>query len=321
MRGAVITLAFFLPAVVAACNAILGNDPVSLWEAEAGSGGSDGARDAGLLTDGTAGDSSASATDSGLVAEGATGDSSASDSGCEGGQILCDGGCIPWNGSANCGSCGNSCVDEICGVSIAASMQTQPSGWLFNGTATLSDGGVGADSGSAVLVPAGTISADGTVVYAHPIVADEFMMETNGPTAVGANGGGLGISGLTGYGVEFDIYDNMHCGDTNSNHVGIDLLPMCNASLDTTPTSLYASDVTSFLDLADAQWHSATITLQAGAFFVAIDGNALANQALTGWTPGVAYYYGFGAATGPNVGGYQAEVKDVNIVFPQPTCL
>jgi hypothetical protein len=349
MRGTVIALALFLLALVVACNTLLRVDPVSLWdgdgEADGQGGGVDasdsGARDSSLVADGGAGDSSV--TDSSNVAEGE------SSTGCEGGQILCNGGCIPWNDPANCGSCGNSCADGMCGLSIAASMQTRPSGWLFNGAAALSDAGVGSDAGdasvagSAILVPKGSVGVEGTVVYSHPIVAEAFtasfqfrmgfgggserangmgfMLETNGPTAVGSGGGGLGISGLTGYGVELDIYNNMNCGDTNNDHIGIDLLPPCEPCVDTTPTSLYASQVTNFVDLGDAQWHSATVTLQAGAVSVAIDGNALANSALTGWTPGVAYFYGFGAAMGPNIPGYQAEVKDVSIVFPQPTCL
>ena len=353
-RSAVITLAFFLPSLVAACNAIVGNAPVSLVAKGGSSGGGNGGVDvggsaAGLVAGGNASIAGGGAGGSSGTESSLAGESSAGSSGCEEGQIRCGGACIPWNDPNNCGSCGNSCADGNCGVSIAANMQTQPSGWLFNGTAkwsgTGSGGAAGAagDMGSAVLVAAHSIAAAGTVVYAHPVIAEDFtatfqfriglgggsersngmgfMIETNGPTAVGQRSGGLGISGLTGYGVEFDIYNNNHCGDTNNDHVGIDLLTMCNPSLDTTPTSLYASQVTNFFDLADAQWHAATITLHAGAFSVSVDNNALANQGLVGWVPGTAYYYGFGAATGPNIGGYQAEVKDLNIAFPQPTCL
>ena len=267
---------------------------------------------------------------------------------CGSGQLFCNGGCVAANSPANCGSCGNVCTGN-CGVSISADMQTLPANWQFNGTAKWASGSGGAagaggtNAGSAVLVAAHSVAASGTVVYTNPVIAEDytatfqfrmglgggsersngmgFMMETNGPTAVGMRSGGLGISGLSGYGVEFDIYNNNHCGDTSDDHVGVDLLTLCNPSLDTTPTSLYASSVVNFLDLADAQWHSATIILHAGAVSVSVDGTAFAHQALTGWTPGTAYYYGFGAATGPNIGGYQAEIKGVSITFLQPTCL
>lgn len=360
MRGVVVALGLLPLALIGACNALLGTDSVASWNGDAeadgqrGSAGPDGGPpDSSHLEEGAADASVALDT-------GVTGDAGAMDSGqaveagmgCDGGEMLCDGGCVPRNDPANCGSCGNSCGGGVCGASIAASMQTKPSAWLFNGAAAWSDGGAATDAGlgvdagvagSAVLVPVGAVGVAGTVVYADPIVADAFtttfqfrmgfgggserangmgfMLEANGPTAVGRMGGGLGISGLTGYGVELDIYDNMDCGDTNDDHVGIDSLPLCDPSLDSTPTSLYASQVTNFLDLGDAQWHSATVTLQAGAFSVAVDGTQFASQALTGWTPGVAYYYGFGAAMGPNIPGYQAEVRDVSIVFPQPTCL
>jgi Bacterial lectin len=277
---------------------------------------------------------------------------------CDAGLIACDGACVDPLGAANCGGCGVQCTTNRCGVSVAADMRTMPAGWLFNGSATLSGAGesdagghdaadesdVGAaDAGAgAVLVPAGGNHEVGSILYGEAIVADEFtatfefrigfgggttrgdgmgfMIETNGPTAVGRSGAGLGMSGLTGYGAELDIYDNMLCGDTNNNHVGIDALALCE-STQVNPTSLYESgNVSNYLDLADGQWHEATIALQAGTMSVAIDSIPLADQTLTGWVDGVAYYFGFAASQG-GPGEYQAEVTHVVITFPTPRCL
>jgi hypothetical protein len=184
----------------------------------------------------------------------------------------------------------------------------------------------------------------GTVIYAHSVVTDEFtasfqfrigaggggrydgmgfMFEASGPTAVGSGNGALGMGGLLGYGVEFDVYDNGQCADNSADHVGVDSLSFCSSS--SMPTSLFASpDLTSTVDLADGLWHAAVVSLAAGAISVSIDAKSVApNVALTGFTSGTPYYYGFSGATGGGAsnGGIQTEVKTVAITFPTPRCL
>ena len=66
------------------------------------------------------------------------------------------------------------------------------------------------------------------------------------------------------------------------------------------------------------------MSLAAGAMSVSIDAKAVVqNVALTGFTSGTSYHYGFSGAAGgvaPN-GGIRTEVKAVGITFPTPRCL
>jgi hypothetical protein len=257
---------------------------------------------------------------------------------CAGGKIWCGAGCVdPTSDPDNCGMCGNTCPTGICGSTLAADMTMQPAKWSFNGAAVYDP-----TSTSARMTTAMTESVAGSVVYANAIVTDEFtatfsfrigaggggqfdgmgfMLETNGPTALGSNGGGLGMEGLTGFGAEFDIYDNSGCGDSNANHVGIDQLTNCNSGL---PTSLWASNDLSPIDLDDGNWHTASVELSSGGMMsVGVDGTMDGSTTLTGFMPGNGYFYGFAGAIGGGSGslGAQTEVKDVSIRFPTPRCL
>jgi hypothetical protein len=238
---------------------------------------------------------------------------------------------------ASDGGCNILCASGICGTTLAADMSEQPPNWSFNGAAVWDPAGP-----SARLTAAKTELVAGSVVYNHAIVTDSFhasyafrigangggqydgmgfMLEVNGPTAIGSNGGGLGMSGLGGFGVELDVYNNGQCGDSNANHVGIDALGACgNGFL----TSLFASpDLTGTVTLADAAWHTATVDLASGAMSVTVDGHAVANAPLAGFASGTSYYYGFAGAIGGGSGslGMQTEVKDVTVTFPSPRCL
>jgi Bacterial lectin len=262
-----------------------------------------------------------------------------SDGGCTGVKVICGTACVdPTSDPDHCGGCDTVCNSALCGVTLAADMSTLPANWTFNGAAVYDP-----VVESARLTTANANNVAGTVVYGHAIVTDSFtasfqfrigangsagafdgmgfMIEANGPTALGSIGGGLGMEGLDGFGVELDIYNNGQCGDSNSDHVGIDMLSDC-AGL---PTSIFASSAltsaTTPINLDDAQWHAAVVQLSAGAMSVTIELEPVAtNIALTGFAGGTAYYYGFGGAIGNNTGA-QTEIKNVTVTFPTPRCL
>ncbi len=221
-------------------------------------------------------------------------------------------------------------------------MAGQPGRWSFNGTAQY-DG----TQKSAVMTAADVLFQAGTVVYEDPVAFDAFvagfefrmgygggtrsdgmgfMFQTNGPNAVAGNGGALAMTGLAGYGVELDIYDNAACGDVSDDHVGVDSLASCSANAGQ-PQSLDSTDVSSLLDLADGNWHTATVSLSAGAVSVVVDDvGVIKGVTLPGYVPNTPAYLGFAGATGGLVdssghGGYRSEVRNVSITFPSPRCL
>jgi hypothetical protein len=292
-------------------------------------------------------DATADALDA--TAEGAT-DASANADGdadagaCPPGRILCGSTCVdPTSDPSNCNGCGNVCHTGLCGAALSATMQTQPTGWTFNGTATYSDAGP-----SASMTVPNVLNQAGSVIYRNTIAVDDFTanfairigygggsrndgmgftIQKTGPTALAGPGEGLAMTGLDGYGVEFDIYENAGCGDVSNDHVGVDSLANCPEA-SPLPTSLFSADLTGLIDIADAQWHQVVVTLQGGAMSVHVDGTlAVSSVALTGFVPGTSYYFGFAGATGgltggpDGGGGYQTEVKDVAIAFPTPRCL
>ena len=303
---------------------------------DAASAGDDGGVDA---FDGSVVGASDAASDAPGVPSDAVAPISCGDAG-----IVCDGACIdPTSDPLNCNGCGNVCASGICGATLAASMASLPSGWMFNGSATYNS-----FAPSAELTLPGVLDQAGTFVYANPVQVDAmdvqfefriglnggtrsdgmgFMLEQSGPSAVGGTGGSLGMAGLSGFGVELDIFDNDVCGDTSNNHVGVDDLTICNAGAGT-PTSLAEVDLaTATLDLGDAHWHAADIAIASGAVTLTIDGTVLLTSVpLTGLNAGAPYYLGFAGATGGLVagdagGGYRQEVKDVVIAFPTARCL
>ena len=263
---------------------------------------------------------------------------------CDGGLLFCNGTCVdPTSDPANCNGCGNVCATGTCGTTITESLAAAPTAWTFNGSATYNT-----FAPSAELTPIANYQA-GTFIYDDPIVVDAFdvtfefrmglqggtrgdgigfMIEQTGTQAVGGVGAGLGMMGLTGYGTELDLYDNGVCGDTNGNHVGVDDLTLCNAHQGT-PTSLFASgDLSATVDLGDAHFHQAEVTLAGGAVSVSVDGAMVAKGvALPKLQTGGQYYFGFGGGTGGLVqadggpGGYRQEVKNIVITFPTPRCL
>jgi hypothetical protein len=262
---------------------------------------------------------------------------------CPDGGILCGSECIAPTDPNNCGACGNVCSTGLCGTTLAASMTSAPANWTFNGSATFDS-----YAPSAELTKASVENQAGTFLYDDPVVIDSFeatfqfrmglqggsrsdgmgfLIEQNGPTAVGNLGNGLGMSGLVGFGVELDIFQNGNCADSSDDHVGVDDLTLCPDET-AMPTSLYENDVTGIVDLADTHWHTAEIVLASGAISMTIDGTSVISAApMTGFASGNPYYLGFSAGTGTlaaddgGPGGYRQEVKNIVVTFPTPRCL
>jgi len=237
---------------------------------------------------------------------------------------VCDGVDDDCNGATDEGTCP---AGTTCGAQITADMATSPPDWLFNGSALWDAAGLAGQ-----LTPA-VHSTAGTIIYRNPIVTDVFtasfqfrvgagdgigfMIETAGNTAVGISGGGLGISGLGGYGVEIDTYNNgTSCGDPSSDHVGVDDLSMtCGASF---PLSLGTGFPPVFL--GDGNFHAAVLTFGLGEVSLDIDGQpALSGFVIPDFVSGTPYYYGFGGGNGM-VLDVQA-VRNVTVTFPTARCL
>lgn len=265
-------------------------------------------------------------------------------SGCSPGFKDCDGkygnGCEADSMSDpnNCGGCGNICGNGRCTTKLLADMTSKPAGWNWNGSAAYD-----ANAKTTVLTPFVTKNQAGTLLYSLPALVDEmqvefdfkldasqgradgigFMIQSNGPLALGRSGGAFAMGGLDGWGVEIDLYNNGNCSDTggNGNHAGVDTLKICDM-VDGSPTSVVESaDLFAAVgDIGDAKWRHATITLSAGKITLVIDTKTiLSGIALPGFNPQTPYYFGFGGGTGILVA--RQEIRNVAIAFPTGRCL
>jgi hypothetical protein len=136
---------------------------------------------------------------------------------------------------------------------------------------------------------------------------------------VGAAGGGLGFTGLSGYGVELDLYNNGVCNDADDNHTAVDQLAACDPT-DGLPTAVQVSANLAPDDIGDGAWRTVLVHLAGSAMSVTVNGNtALSGVALPNFVPGTAYYFGFAGATGGL--GARTEVRNVSLTFPTPRCL
>jgi len=269
----------------------------------------------------------------------------------------------------NCGACGNvcpsgqpcsggsccaccSCSTGLCGTSLTAFNGTQTADWNLDGTAIYDT-----TANTVVLCDGTTTSGQaGTLFYKDLITADAFtfafdfrmtstpngradgigfVMQTNGATAVGSGFGGLGFLGLSGYGVELDIFDSGPCDPGNGNHAGVDLLSACSTnngipspiatSNDLFDMSLPGNGVG---DIADGTWRTATIQLASGQMSVTITSSAgpvaignLQGVPLTGFVSGTQYYLGLTGGTGSNATAAREEIRNVNLTFGTTHCL
>ncbi len=221
----------------------------------------------------------------------------------------CDATCVDTaNDTNNCGTCGNACgAGYGCGTTFTAFTGTQSANWNANGTATYD-----AANQAAQLTETATSTA-GTWIYAHALVVDDatfdfdfyagggtgadglaFALETTAPNALGVTGGGFGVAGLAGFGVEFDSYDNAECSDDTANHTAIDALTPCGAG---EPTSLVVNDSPGFT-VADGAWHHVDVHVASGAFSVTTDSiDQFTSYTPAGWTNG-KYWLAFGGGNG-----------------------
>jgi hypothetical protein len=259
---------------------------------------------------------------------------------CAAGFLLCDGRCVdPSSDAQNCGACGQVCASGRCGRTFGSD---RPGDWFFNGSATAHGA-----SATFQLTPFAQNQA-GTAIYRQPIRTGDFevsftfritpalesfpadglafMIEKDGPTAVGAPGSGMGVAGLSGYGVEFDPYNNVNpstggggCGDVSFNHTSVDSLDVCrDYNGNALPTTLAASGQNVFH--ADGQLHLCHVRVADGRANVTVDGiDQLLGVPLPGFTRGETYYFGFGAGTGMSYA--QHEVTSVQVMLPTAQCL
>jgi hypothetical protein len=243
-------------------------------------------------------------------------------------------------GGAGSSACNGECPAGTCSATLSETFAAPPPNWQFNGAAHHDA------SGTAVLTDA-TVTLAGTVFYKNPIVTDSFTasfearisespmgagggfygpgdgmafaFQTNGPTALGESGGGLAVAGLDGFGFELDTYPNPRdpCGDPSFEHAAVIQLTACG--MDVIPTTLQASGALA-MPLAETDWHLVEIELQAGVARMRLDAaEVLSGVSLPGFTPGTAYFFGFGAGTGGAVNRH--EVRNLTIQFPTPRCL
>jgi hypothetical protein len=247
---------------------------------------------------------------------------------CAPGFADCDGnllnGCeVDLSQPASCGVCGNSCSSGVCGTSIAASMASLPASWSFNGSAFHD-----AAAHSGVLTQAVGGSA-GTIVYKAPIKTDSFalsfeikagggtgadgfgfMLETNGPSAVGYSGEWVGIGGLDGYGLAVQMFNlgngRMRVWKLDGPVITV-LTPSGN--LPNLP-----------VNVRNGAWHLEEVQLSNGTLTAKVDGQIVIDSyALPGFVSGGSYHYGFGGGTGWLTDRH--EIRNVLVTFPSPRCL
>jgi hypothetical protein len=220
------------------------------------------------------------------------------------------------------------CTDA-CGTEITAPLDVPPTGWTFNGVAAFDPA-----MQSALLTDL-TTSSSGSLMYDRPLLLDNFEVElefamsggtgadgmgivlvTDGPSALGATGGGLGMVGLSGYGIEIDSHSNSSsaCMDTSDSHLAVNELSRCGPML---PTSLATADLP--FVLTTGAWHAVRASWVNGTVSVVVDGTPyMTDFAIPGFVA-MPRYIGVTASNG--VGSDRHDVRGVRITFAAPHCL
>jgi Bacterial lectin/Putative metal-binding motif len=226
---------------------------------------------------------------------------------------------------------GLTCPDGFtCGSSIA--LTQPPTAWVFNGDATYESGVMG----RSVLDP-GEPAKAGSMIYQNPIATDSFtvtfdmqlgntdglgfILETNGPTALGGAIGGIGMSGLTGYGVEFDTHQDSCGGDPPANHVGVDDLSQVCGPMNNVQVSMFTVPLNT-PNINDGAMHQAEITFSSGTVGVLVDGMTVVSAfTIPAFPTGQQFFYGFSASDWFAVTENTVFVWNVQVTFPTPRCL
>ena len=109
------------------------------------------------------------------------------------------------------------------------------------------------------------------------------------PSANTDGGGYLGFSGLDGYAIEFDTYDNGSWDSGDSNHIAL--------IQDTPANPLTQTNISAF-NLSDETYRHVLVDFDSGVISVDIDGtNYINDYTIAGYTP-FDGYFGFTASTG-----------------------
>jgi hypothetical protein len=141
-----------------------------------------------------------------------------------------------------------------------------------------------------------------------------MMLETNGPTALGAGGENMGLAPLSGFGVVIGEYDHQACLDQSDNHIAIASLATCAQG---GPDFLVVQNSPG-ITVGDGAWHTMQVQIAGAAFTITADGHSeFAGYAPAGWSSG-SYYLGFGAGTGGSASYHR--VRNVGVTFATPHC-
>lgn len=235
--------------------------------------------------------------------------------------------------SSHCGACDVNCSAGRCADSISISTSTLAA-WSFNGSAAW-DG----STSSLVLTPAAANFVVGSAFSRSAVMMDRFavafefritpggagadglafVMQRTGVTALGGEGGGLGAVGTDGFAVEFDVHQNIGCGDSAGNQIAVSSLVGCAGAKGRLPTQLRGStSISPRLD--NGAWRQAAIDYDRGAVTIRVDGAvAIDRYDVPGASDAVPYWLGFASGTG--AGTARSEVRNVSITFRAPRCL
>ncbi len=210
-------------------------------------------------------------------------------------------------------------------ASVLSTLPAVPTSWKLNGSASTTG-----TAGAVQLTPAQQFQA-GSAFSALPVptagLAASFTAQIGGgtgadgltfslidaakhtPSSLGTGGGGLGVGGLSGIGVALDTYQNAQAG--SNNFVGVVSTTVNSPSV----TWLATAPVPTSLRTGT---HKVTVSVNAGAITVLVDGNRLINayRPAAGLIPANAYA-GFTAGTGMITDMH--TVSDVVIATASPT--